>query len=149
MSKPKSKTDELREKFIEAIDLLFKKANYAYSQYEMDVCVAQLLKACKAMGMEFVDREAPTPDNEAWHKDARLYEAFCAGINIVVQNGWNKTEEMEKTELYNKKIEELQKVWEDNKALLHERHDTFAGIRSSQVAALLLYLIEIGVIKDD
>ena len=55
---------------------------------------------------------------------------------------------MEDFKLYNKKIEELQKVWEDNEALLHERHGTFAGIRSSQVAALLFYLIEIGVIKD-
>ena len=55
---------------------------------------------------------------------------------------------LDNIELYNKKIEELQRVWEDNEALLHERHGTFAGIRSSQVAALLFYLIEIGVIID-
>ena len=54
----------------------------------------------------------------------------------------------DKIKLYDKKINELQDVWEDNEALLHQRHDIFYGIRSSQVAALLLYLIEIGVIKE-
>ncbi len=30
------------------------------------------------------------PDNPAWHKNDREYEAFCAGINILIQNNWMK-----------------------------------------------------------
>jgi len=104
-SKPKSKTEELKKRVDQALcDFAWNyKTATIYKPHlrnqerenKRDLAVTQVLKACKAMGMEFVNKKAPIPDNEVWHKDARLYEAFCAGINIVVQNGWNKTEEME------------------------------------------------------
>ena len=41
---------ELREKIVMAIDLLFKKENCGYSQYEMDVCVHQLIALLEPKG---------------------------------------------------------------------------------------------------
>jgi len=49
--------------------------------------------------------------------------------------------------LYEDVMEKIQKTWEDNEALLSERHKTLIGIRSSQIAALVAFLIEIGVIN--
>jgi len=37
-----------------------------------------------------VDRNAPLPDNKEWHKVEREYEAFCAGQNSMVEDGWVK-----------------------------------------------------------
>jgi len=44
----------------------------------------------------------------------------------------------------------VQKEWEENRAF-HEkrRHEIDNGIRSSQVSAMIAYLVDIGVITDD
>ena len=99
MSINKSKTEELREKSIEAIDLLFKKANYAYSQHAMDVCVTQILRACKDAGLVFVDREAKPKNpyrraNGEYSYCEQPYEADAYDVAQVDMTDWNKTEEI-------------------------------------------------------
>lgn len=37
-----------------------------------------------------VNREVELPDNEIWHKNEREFEAFCAGRNIMLQDGFVK-----------------------------------------------------------
>jgi len=54
---------------------------------------------------------------------------------------------MDNENLYFEVMEKIQKTWEDNEVLLSERHGTLRGIRSSQIAALVAFLIEIGVIN--
>ena len=54
---------------------------------------------------------------------------------------------MDNENLYFEVMEKIQKTWEDNETLLLERHGTLRGIRSSQIAALVAFLIEIGVIN--
>ena len=41
----------------------------------------------------------------------------------------------------------IQKEWEENKALYLERRNVIKGIRSSQISAVIMFLIKIGVIK--
>lgn len=49
---------------------------------------------------------------------------------------------------FNRIMNELQETWEENENLVTEQHDVLRGIRSSQIAALVLLLIEKGIIKD-
>lgn len=51
-------------------------------------------------------------------------------------------------ELYDKTMGKLQKAWRDNQTVVEARHYTPVGIRSSQIAALIILLIELGIIKE-
>ena len=49
--------------------------------------------------------------------------------------------------LYEATMEDLQSFWEVNEELLRECHSRRFGMRSSQIACLVLFLIKKGVIK--
>jgi len=49
---------------------------------------------------------------------------------------------------FNRIMNELQIIWEENETLVTEQHGVLRGIRSSQIAALVLLLIEKGIIKE-
>ena len=57
---------------------------------------------------------------------------------------------MKSSEAYfNRIMNELQATWEQNETLLSKQHNVQSGIRSSQIAALVLLLIERGIIKEE
>lgn len=55
---------------------------------------------------------------------------------------------MENLDLYNNTMNKLQQTWVNNKNILLGRRQYVEGVRSSQIAALVALLIELGVIKE-
>ena len=53
----------------------------------------------------------------------------------------------EQKEIYLRKMNELWDIWHDNHEELQKLHDSLAGIRSSQVGALVILLIKKGILK--
>lgn len=49
---------------------------------------------------------------------------------------------------FNRIMDELQVIWEEHESLVTKQHDVGRGIRSSQIAALVLLLIEMGIITE-
>ena len=58
-------------------------------------------------------------------------------------------EQNERAELFGRAVERLQMVWEKNLNDLDWMHDRRLGIRSTQIGALLLMLIGLGVITHE
>jgi len=50
-------------------------------------------------------------------------------------------------EIYSEVMKNLQDVWKDNRLELLKLHSNIAGIRSSQIGALVMLLIEKGILK--
>lgn len=57
---------------------------------------------------------------------------------------------MADTTLHETALEKIQKEWEENNDIhVPQRYKVEAGIRSSQISALVKYLIDIGVINEE
>ena len=41
-------------------------------------------------GIAVIDEDAELPDNKEWHKNAREFEAYCAGRNDMLNADWRK-----------------------------------------------------------
>ena len=55
----------------------------------------------------------------------------------------------ETLKLYQETMDRLQGTWRENVSLLTQRHKMLMGMKSSQVAGLVLMLIEMGIIKGE
>lgn len=61
----------------------------------------------------------------------------------------NKCKPMEEEkDLYSKTMNELQEKWKENEKKYRKENNNYRGIRSSQIAALVDYLIKKGVITE-
>ena len=56
---------------------------------------------------------------------------------------------MANVSLYEKTMGELQQIWDNENDRLSELHRVRTGIRSTQLGALVMYLIDKGIIKDE
>ena len=53
----------------------------------------------------------------------------------------------EQKEIYTKTMSELWDIWHDNNDELRKLHGSMAGIRSTQIGALVILLIKKGILK--
>jgi hypothetical protein len=55
--------------------------------------------------------------------------------------------ENDEFELYGKTMTELDQLWYENAFVFEQQHNKVSGMRSSQIACLVDYLIKKGIIK--
>lgn len=90
------KTEQLREQ-LKGIIMVARQEGPQSAVWKLDGDVDEILQAFKDAGGAFVVENAKPPDNEAWHKEDREYEAFCAGQNSLIEADWRKVEDIELT----------------------------------------------------
>ena len=54
----------------------------------VDGLVEQVMQKLHSQDVVIIDTERELPDNEAWHKNEREFEAYCAGRNELVMAGY-------------------------------------------------------------
>ena len=96
--------------------------------------------------------EYPGQEKYPGSNDARRDDCPIPRIKIlpVIPLAEELKEETMKSSVafFNRMMNQLQAIWEENENLVTEQHNVFKGIRSSQIAALVLLLIEKGILKE-
>ncbi len=81
---------ELRDKIIKTLDTILRNIAEAESQNRGWSAKTYRELILSIPGIAIVDREAELPDNVAWHRVEREFEAYCAGRNDMLGAGWVK-----------------------------------------------------------
>jgi len=85
---------ELEAKRREIRELITEEA-HDYFTFPSDVFAGRLIKRLSSLDVCIIDSDAELSDNEVWHKSEREFEAYCAGKNDMLEEGYVKVYPLE------------------------------------------------------